>query len=63
MQRGTWQIPRVEIELKVPGGLKSTYSFRGESCTERKLQRAVEGPLKQQTTNHCVHVRELPETE
>lgn len=46
MQRGTWQIPRVEIELKVPGGLKSTYSFRGESCTERKLQRAVEGPLK-----------------
>jgi len=46
MQRGAWQIPRAEIELKVPGGLKSTDSFRGESCTKRKLQRALEGRLK-----------------
>ena len=46
MQRGAWKIPRVEMELKVPEGLKSTDSFRGESCTKRKLQRAIEGPLK-----------------
>lgn len=46
MQREAWQIPKAEMELKVPGRLKSTDYFRGESCTKRKLQRAVEGPLK-----------------
>ena len=46
MQREAWKIPRVEMELKFPGGLKSTDYFRRESSTKRKLQRAVEGPLK-----------------
>ena len=46
MQRETWQIPRAEIELKFPGGLKSTDYFRRESSAKRKLQRAVEDPLK-----------------
>ena len=55
MQREAWQIPRAEMELKVPGGLKSTDYFRGENSTRRKLRRAVEGPQTADYQSLCTH--------